>query len=363
MFIKNLLLNNPSPSSLSYFWNFGSLLLVNLLVQILSGFLLSFHYSSSIELSFSSVNNTVMNINSGWIMRYIHMNGASMFFILIYLHIGRGLYFGSYMNYSLWLSGLLILIILFMIAFIGYVLPWGQMSFWGATVITSLITALPYLGDTMVNWIWGGYSVGGATLTRFFSLHFILPFILFFLVLLHIIILHDMGSNNPLGFNNKTDKIRFHPYFMYKDFLGFIFYFMFLVLLFSLLPVYFGDSENFIMANPMVTPPHIKPEWYYLFAYAILRSIPSKLGGVLALMMSIIIIIVLPFLDTSEFSSLKFYFWGQFTFWLMVMSFFMLTWLGGELIETPYVYLSKMYTMIYFSFFLFINKLKISVKN
>nr|YP_010868568.1 cytochrome b [Sacculina confragosa]WGU20865.1 cytochrome b [Sacculina confragosa] len=350
------LMNNPTPSNLSYLWNFGSLLGVNFFFQLFSGFIISFYYCSDSLLAFSSVVHIMMDVNGGWFLRYLHMNGASMFFVLIYLHIGRGLYYGSYMNLNLWVSGFMLLLLLFGIAFLGYVLPWGQMSFWGATVITSLITAIPYIGVSLTEWIWGGYSAGYATLIRFFSLHFILPFLMACFVIFHLFLLHNKGSNSSLFYNMNLDKISFHPYFTYKDILGFSWYFGVFILVICLFPNFLGDSENYIPANSMVTPVHIKPEWYYLFAYAILRSVSNKLGGVLALLFSIFVIVMLPLMDNSDFFSMKFYFFSKFFYWIQICNFFFLTWLGGLGVEPLYINLSTLLTFNYFFCYFIITK-------
>nr|QHQ98507.1 cytochrome b [Coleolaelaps cf. liui XFX-2019] len=344
------LLNLPTPSNISYLWNLGSLLGVCLSFQIISGFFLSMHFFSSTDFAFSNVSHICRDINWGWFLRSIHANGASLFFILIFSHIGRGLFFKSYFFKLPWFSGILIFLILMATAFLGYVLPWGQMSYWGATVITNLLSAIPYIGNQMTFWLWGGFSVNNATLIRFFSLHFILPFIIIILVLSHIIFLHSSGSNNPMGCPMDMDKIPFHPFFSWKDMLGFLlisFIFLFWCLLF---PFLICDPENFIQANPLSTPPHIQPEWYFLFAYAILRSIPNKLGGVIALLMSILILLSLPFSHSSKFSS-KFSPFNKILFWSFVSIFIILTFLGACPVEEPFSSLSFSFTYFYFSFF------------
>ena len=277
--INSSVVDLPTPSSISYFWNFGSLLGVCLAIQLITGIFLAMHYTSHIQNSFDSIHHILRDVNYGWLLKHLHTNGASLFFICIYIHIGRGLYYGSYKNVKLWYSGIIIIFLIMMTAFIGYVLPWGQMSFWGATVITNFITAIPYVGQYIVEWIWGGYSVNHPTLNRFFSLHYLLPFVLTGSILLHLLLLHEKGSNNPLGLNSYTDRLSFHPYFTYKDVLGFIFLFMFFFYIVFYVPLVLGDPENYIRANSLVTPTHIMPEWYFLFAYAILRAIPNKLGG------------------------------------------------------------------------------------
>nr|AFI54810.1 cytochrome b [Eucorysses grandis] len=305
--INSSLVDLPSPSSLSLWWNFGSLLGMCLMIQIVTGVFLAMHYTANIELAFNSVIHICRDVNNGWLLRYTHANGASMFFICLYLHIGRGMYYGSYKLMMTWNTGILLLFMTMGTAFLGYVLPWGQMSLWGATVITNLLSAIPYLGNTLVMWLWGGFSVDNATLTRFFTLHFLLPFIIAAFVMIHLLFLHQTGSNNPLGMNSNYDKMPFHPYYSIKDMLGFMVALMMLSLLVLLEPQMLGDPENFIPANPLVTPVHIQPEWYFLFAYTILRSIPNKLGGVIAMMMSIAIIVILPMSNKSKFQGSTFY--------------------------------------------------------
>nr|AHA82036.1 cytochrome b [Aegypius monachus] len=298
--INNSLIDLPTPPNISIWWNFGSLLGICLLTQILTGLLLAMHYTADTSLAFSSVAHTCRNVQYGWLIRNLHANGASFFFICIYLHIGRGLYYGSYLYKETWNTGIVLLLTLMATAFVGYVLPWGQMSFWGATVITNLFSAIPYIGQTLVEWTWGGFSVDNPTLTRFFALHFLLPFVIAGLTLIHLTFLHESGSNNPLGIISNCDKIPFHPYFSFKDILGFMLMLLPLTTLALFSPNLLGDPENFTPANPLVTPPHIKPEWYFLFAYAILRSIPNKLGGVLALAASVLILLLIPFLHKSK---------------------------------------------------------------
>nr|AZZ89113.1 cytochrome b [Magadhaideus sp. n. SX-2018] len=351
--INNFIIDLPSPSNISTWWNFGSLLGMCLMMQIITGIFLSMHYTPNITNAFNSIIHIVRDVNYGWMMRNSHANGASLFFILIYLHVGRGLYYGSYKLKMTWISGTLILLILMATAFLGYVLPWGQMSFWGATVITNLISAIPYVGDMVVSWMWGGFAVDNPTLNRFFSFHFIMPFVLAMIILTHLIFLHETGSSNPLGMKNNIDKIPFHPYFSVKDILGMIMTMMIFTMWINLFPFMTMDPENFTPANPMVTPIHIQPEWYFLFAYAILRSIPSKLGGVIALMMSILILMTLPFSMKNKFQSNNLYPMNKMMFWMIINIFILLTWIGARPVEQPYIITGQLLAVLYFLFFMF----------
>nr|BAB21414.1 cytochrome b [Acanthogobius flavimanus] len=349
---NDALVDLPAPVNISAWWNFGSLLGLCLIAQILTGLFLAMHYTSDINTAFSSVAHICRDVNFGWLIRNLHANGASFFFICIYLHIGRGLYYGSYLYKETWNIGVILLLLVMMTAFVGYVLPWGQMSFWGATVITNLLSAVPYVGGTLVQWIWGGFSVDNATLTRFFAFHFLLPFVVLGGTVLHLLFLHETGSNNPAGLNSDADKIPFHPFFSFKDILGFIILLIFLVSLALFAPNLLGDPDNFTPANPLVTPPHIKPEWYFLFAYAILRSIPNKLGGVLALLASILVLMVVPFLHTSKQRGLTFRPVSQFIFWTLVADVAILTWIGGMPVEDPYIVIGQVASLLYFLIFL-----------
>lgn len=350
--INNALVDLPAPSNISRWWNFGSLLGLCLILQIATGIFLSIHYTADTIIAFNSVNHICRDVNYGWILRTLHANGASFFFICIYLHVGRGIYYGSYKYLYTWTVGVVLFFLTIGTAFIGYVLPWGQISFWGATVITNLLSAIPYIGTDLVQWLWGGFAVDNATLTRFFSFHFLFPFIITAFTIIHLLFLHQTGSNNPLGINRNSDKIPFHPYFSYKDIFGFVIILIFLTFLTLIAPYILGDPDNFIPANPLVTPPHIQPEWYFLFAYAILRSIPNKLGGVIALVISIAILFILPFTNKFTFQSIQFYPINQILFWIITITVILLTWIGARPVEDPYILTGQLLTVIYFLYFI-----------
>nr|ATA58329.1 cytochrome b [Bolivaritettix sikkinensis] len=350
--INKSLIDLPTPKNISMWWNFGSLLGLCLMIQLITGLFLAMHYTADIEMAFKSTIHICRNVNNGWLMRTLHMNGASMFFICLYLHVGRGLYYESFLLTETWTVGVIIMFLTMATAFIGYVLPWGQMSFWGATVITNLLSAIPYMGNQLVQWIWGGYAVDNPTLSRFLSLHFIMPFIIMVMVMMHLLFLHQTGSNNPLGLKNNQEKIPFHPFFSIKDSITMLMMIMIVMMISLYSPYMLGDPDNFIPANPLSTPPHIQPEWYFLFAYAILRSIPNKMGGVIALVMSIAIMMVLPFYKKTPFQGLQFYPLNQIMYWTMIMTFIMLTWVGSQPVEIPYIMTSQVLTMMYFTYFL-----------
>lgn len=355
-FISNHLINYPSPINLNYAWSFGSLAAICLIIQIITGIFLAMHYVPHVSLAFDSVEHIMRDVNFGWLIRYCHANGASFFFIVIYLHIFRGLYYGSFMYPRgwLWASGVLIFILMMATGFMGYVLPWGQMSFWGATVITNLFSAVPIYGGLIVEWLWGGFSVDQATLNRFYSLHYFLPFIIAATSLLHLCLLHKYGSNNPLGINTHVINISFYPYFYIKDFFAFwVFLFTYLTTVFFA-PNMLGHPDNYIPANPMVTPAHIVPEWYFLPFYAILRSIPDKLGGVIAMFGAIMIWLLLPTLNPSSSRSNLFKPLTALLFWTIINNFFILGWIGQRPVEYPYMEVGMLNTLIYFSLFLII---------
>nr|AML26692.1 cytochrome b [Elateroidea sp. BMNH 1274729] len=348
--LNSTLIDLPSPSNISAWWNFGSLLGLCLTFQIMTGIFLTMHYCPSMMMAFDSVIHICRSINYGWLLRVLHTNGASFFFVCLYLHVGRGLYYNSFMLKETWTVGVLILLTTMATAFMGYVLPWGQMSFWGATVITNLISAIPYLGISVVQWLWGGFAIDNATLNRFYSFHFILPFLVLGMTLIHLIFLHQTGSNNPLGVNSNINKIPFHPYFTFKDLIGFIILISGLMIMTLMNPYMLSDPDNFSPANPLVTPIHIQPEWYFLFAYAILRSIPNKLGGVIALALSIMVLWIMPLFKKMMLSN-QFYPINKLMFWIFTSMVILLTWVGARPVEDPFIIMGQIMTISYFSYF------------
>ena len=353
-FIDSHIINYPTPINLNYMWSFGSAAGICLVIQIVTGIFLAMHYTPHVDYAFNSVEHIMRDVNNGWLIRYLHANGASMFFIVVYLHIFRGLYYGSYMypRGTLWASGVVIFLLMMATGFMGYVLPWGQMSFWGATVITNLFSAIPVVGPSIVEWLWGGFSVDNATLNRFFSLHYLMPFVIAGVTVVHLSLLHKEGSNNPLGINTNVETVPFYPYFYVKDLL---FFFIFLAVFSFFLFFYpntLGHPDNYIPANPLVTPPHIVPEWYFLPFYAILRSIPDKLGGVAAMGGAIVILLFLPIINTSKIRSSKFRPIFRFLYWFWIADFFILGWIGQKPVESPYIEVGVAATIFYFVFLL-----------
>ena len=356
--LREALVDHPTPRNLNYWWNFGSLAGITLIIMIVSGLVLSMHYVPHVDLAFDSVEHIMRDVNYGWLIRYIHSVGASMFFLIVYIHIARGLYYGSYKSPRevLWWLGIIIFLLMIATAFLGYTLPWGQMSFWAATVITNLFSAIPLVGDNIVTWLLGGFSIDNPTLNRFYSFHYLLPFIIVGVVYLHIISLHKVGSNNPTGIDLtlKKEKIPFHPYYTIKDFFGFGVFFIIFGIFVFFLPNSLGHPNNYIPADPLVTPEHIVPEWYFLPFYAILRAIPFKLLGVLAMLGSILILFVLPWLDTCKIRSCRFRpIYKQF-FWIFIFNFIVLGWVGSKVPEGHYLIISRICTTYYFTHFLII---------
>ena len=355
--LNGYLVDSPQPSNLSYSWNFGSLLGFCLIIQIITGVTLAMHYNPSVLEAFNSVEHIMRDVNNGWLIRYLHSNTASAFFFIVYLHIGRGLYYGSYRapRTLVWTIGTVILVLMMATAFLGYVLPYGQMSLWGATVITNLMSAIPWVGQDIVEFLWGGFSVNNATLNRFFALHFVLPFVLAALALMHLIALHDSaGSGNPLGVSGNYDRLPFAPYFIFKDLITIFLFIIVLSVFVFFMPNVLGDSENYVMANPMQTPPAIVPEWYLLPFYAILRSIPNKLLGVIAMFSAILIILIMPYSDLSRNRGIQFRPLSKIAFFIFVANFLILMQLGAKHVESPFIEFGQISTVLYFAYFLII---------
>jgi ubiquinol-cytochrome c reductase cytochrome b subunit len=352
--VNSYVVDSPQPANLSYAWNFGSLLATCLGIQIVTGIILAMHYTPNVDLAFVSVEHIMRDVNYGWMIRYIHANVASFFFIFVYLHIGRGLYYGSYKSPRVlpWSIGVIILVLMMGIAFLGYVLPYGQMSLWGATVITNMLSAIPWIGQDFVQFVWGGFSVNNATLNRFFSLHYLLPFVLAALAIMHLMTLHVHGSSNPLGVSSNADKLPMHPYYLFKDLVTIFLFFLVLALFVFYMPNALGHSDNYIPANPMQTPPSIVPEWYLLPYYAILRSIPNKLLGVVGMLGSLLILLAMPILDTSRVRGSQFRPLMRFAFWVFVTDFFLLMYLGSQHAEEPYITVGAIATAVYFGWFI-----------
>ncbi len=359
--LKHTLVDYPTPRNLNYWWNFGSLAGIFLLIQIITGIVLAMHYTPTVEGAFASIEHIMRDVNYGWLIRYIHMNGSSFFFIVVYIHVFRGLYYGSYKSPRevLWWLGLVILLLMMATAFMGYVLPWGQMSFWGATVITNIFSAVPVVGTTIVEWLWGGFAVDNALLNRFFALHYLFPFLIVAVVILHIVALHTHGSNNPLGIDKKgpQDSIPFHPYYTIKDMFGLSFVLTIFALVVFYAPDYLGHPDNYIPADPLKTPTHIVPEWYFLPFYAILRAVPDKLGGVIAMLGAIFILFVLPWLDTSKVRSATFRPMYKKLFWILLADIVILTWIGGSPPEGNFILIGRIATIYYFTHFLILMPL------
>jgi ubiquinol-cytochrome c reductase cytochrome b subunit len=364
--VNSYVIDSPQPSNLSYLWNFGSLLAFCLIIQIVTGVTLGMHYTPTVLEAFDSVEHIMRDVNNGWLIRYLHSNTASAFFFIVYLHIGRGLYYGSYKapRTIVWTIGTVIFLLMMATGFLGYVLPYGQMSLWGATVITNLMSAIPWVGQDIVEFLWGGFSVNNATLNRFFALHFVLPFVLAALALMHLIALHDSaGSGNPLGVSGNYDRLSFSPYFIFKDLITIFLFIIILSIFVFFMPNALGDSENYVMANPMQTPPAIVPEWYLLPFYAILRSIPNKLLGVIAMFSAILIILIMPYTDMSKIRGMAFRPYSKIAFYVFVANFLILAQLGAKHVESPFIEFGQLSTVLYFSHFLIIVPIITLIEN
>jgi ubiquinol-cytochrome c reductase cytochrome b subunit len=358
--VNSYVIDSPQPSNISYLWNFGSLLAFCLIIQIVTGVFLAMHYNPSVLEAFNSIEHIMRDVNNGWLIRYLHSNTASAFFFIVYLHIGRGIYYGSYRapRTLVWTLGTVIFLLMIITGFLGYVLPYGQMSLWGATVITNLMSAIPWVGQDVVEFIWGGFSVNNATLNRFFALHFLLPFVLAAVALMHLIALHDSaGSGNPLGVSGNYDRLPMAPYFLFKDLITIFLFIIVLSIFVFFMPNALGDSDNYVMANPMQTPPSIVPEWYLLPFYAILRSIPNKLLGVIAMLSAILILLAMPFTDLSRSRGIQFRPLSKIAFYIFVANFLVLIQLGAKHVESPFIELGQVSTVVYFAHFLVIMPL------
>jgi quinol-cytochrome oxidoreductase complex cytochrome b subunit len=353
-FIASHVVYYPTPISLTYAWSFGSLAGITLVVQMISGIFLSTHYTPNIDLAFSSIEYIMRDVNNGWLLRYIHANGASMFFIVIYAHVCRGLYYGSYMEPRelLWCSGVVLLLLMMATAFTGYVLPWGQMSLWGATVITNMVTAIPVAGKPIVEWLWGGYTVANPTLNRFYSIHFLLPFIIAGVTLIHLALLHKVGSNNPIGSDTGVDDIPFYPYFVSKDVFAFSVYLVVFATFVFYFPNVLNHPDNCIPADPLQTPAHVVPEWYFLPYYAILRSIPHKAGGIVAMLGSLLVLFLIPFTNTSDVRNTTYRPLFKIFFWIFILDFVILTWVGQKPVRDSFILTGQIATLYYFLFFI-----------
>jgi ubiquinol-cytochrome c reductase cytochrome b subunit len=364
--VNSYVIDSPQPSNLSYLWNFGSLLAFCLIIQIVTGVTLGMHYTPNALEAFDSVEHIMRDVHNGWLIRYLHSNTASAFFFIVYLHIGRALYYGSYKapRTIVWTIGTVIFLLMMATGFLGYVLPYGQMSLWGATVITNLMSAIPWVGQDIVEFLWGGFSVNNATLNRFFALHFVLPFVLAALALMHLIALHDSaGSGNPLGVSGNYDRLSFSPYFIFKDLITIFLFIIILSIFVFFMPNALGDSENYVMANPMQTPPAIVPEWYLLPFYAILRSIPNKLLGVIAMFSAILIILIMPYTDMSKIRGMAFRPYSKIAFYVFVANFLILAQLGAKHVESPFIEFGQLSTVLYFSHFLIIVPIITLIEN
>ena len=364
--VNSYVIDSPQPSNISYLWNFGSLLAFCLIIQIVTGVTLAMHYNPSVAEAFNSIEHIMRDVNNGWLIRYLHSNTASAFFLIVYLHIGRGLYYGSYRapRTLVWTLGTIIFLLMIITGFLGYVLPYGQMSLWGATVITNLMSAIPWIGQDIVEFLWGGFSVNNATLNRFFALHYVLPFVLAALALMHLIALHDSaGSGNPLGVSGNYDRLPMAPYFLFKDLITIFIFIIVLSIIVFFMPNALGDSENYVMANPMQTPPAIVPEWYLLPFYAILRSIPNKLLGVIAMISAILMLLALPFVDLGKNRGIQFKPLSKIVFYIFIANFLILMVLGAKHVESPFIEFGQISTALYFSHFLIILPLVSLLEN